>query len=233
MPDETILVVEQVSLAVLPPYEAGLEHVSLTLKRGDLLLIRTENGHPHSPLADVVSGLVEPAEGRVLFAGEDWRRMTPPRAAACRGRIGRVFETGGWINNLDVDENITLAQRHHTLRPVAELYVEAERWARCFGLPEVPRMRAALLKRSELRRAEWIRALMGPPALLLLEQPGRNVPAEFLAGLAAAVQEVRATGSAVIWLEQNFTPWPALVAAATGQWMLEGARLQPREEMGS
>ena len=105
------------------------------------------------------------------FEDTDWEEMAADAAAAARGRIGRVFEVRGWISNLDVDENITLAQRHHTSRPLGEIEAEALALAQQFGLADLPRLRPAMLRAGELRRAAWIRALLGAPTLILLEHP--------------------------------------------------------------
>ena len=99
-----------------------------------------------------------------------------------------------------MDENITLASRHHTLRPVPEIEQEALALAQSFGLPEIPRKRPALLRRADLRRCEWVRALIGTPSLVVLEHPTRDVFAEAIPKLVAAVRAARARGAAVMWI---------------------------------
>ena len=165
--------------------------------------IRIEEGLARLPFADVAEGLVEPDAGRVAFLGEDWRMMPPNRSAERRGKIGRVFETHAWISNLDVDENITLAQRHHTARPEDEIVQEAEALVRQFGLGELPRVRPAVVRRSDLRRAEWARAFIGEPQLIILENPTKDVYVDALPGLVGAVKAARGRGAAVIWMTDD------------------------------
>ena len=52
------------------------------------------------------------------------------------------------------------------------------------------------------RRLLWTRAFAGRPEALLLERPLREAPAEDRGLLADAVQQVRAGGGTVIWLEE-------------------------------
>ena len=198
--DDIIVAMEDVTVETRPPYETGLAGASLVLRAGALAMVYIPEGFAYTPLADMVQGLVEPDAGVVRYRGGDGRAMDPARAAAQRGTIGRVFDQRGWISNLDVDENITLASRHHTLRPVPEIEQEALALAQSFGLPEIPRKRPALLRRADLRRCEWVRALIGTPSLVVLEHPTRDVFAEAIPKLVAAVRAARGRGAAVMWI---------------------------------
>ena len=226
MTPSSILKFNRVSYAAQPPYEQDLSEVSLELAAGAVGVVLVPSGAARLPLADLAEGLLAPDAGSVALDGEDWLDLTPDDAAAARSRIGRVFETRGWISNLDVDENITLAQRHHTLRPPVELDQEAEALARGFGLTELPRVRPATLKGAVLRRAEWVRAFLGAPALILLEFPMREVYADAMDGLLQAVQAARARGAAVLWIgEASGDSARAAALPAAQVWKLEGASL--------
>ena len=229
MSDETILVFNGVTLAAQPPYEAGMAGVSFSLKGADLMLVRIEEGGARIPFADVAQGLIEPDAGLVTFLGEDWRAMTPNRSAEQRGKIGRVFETHAWISNLDVDENITLAQRHHTARPESEIAAEAGALAAQFGLGEVPRGRPAVVRRSDLRRAEWVRAFIGEPRLVILENPTKDVHADALGGLVGAVKAARGRGAAVLWMTDDARALSQIVPGSTRKFEFRGAGLVPWE----
>lgn len=198
--DDIIIAMEDVTVETQPPYETGLAGASLTLRAGALAMVYIPEGFAYTPLADMLQGLVEPDAGVVKYLGEDWRTMDPGRAAAQRGTIGRVFDQRGWISNLDVDENITLAARHHARRSVPEIEQEALALAQAFGLPELPRKRPALLRRADLRRCEWVRALLGGPSLVVLEHPTRDVFAEAVPKLVAELRAARARGAAVLWI---------------------------------
>ena len=137
------------------PGQAPMGEVTLQLRAGELLMVQVEPGNEQLPLTDAALGLTPPERGRTLFMGTDWQDAAPDTALEMRARIGRVFDHSGWISNLDVIENITLAQRHHTRRPIAEINAEAQQMARQFGLAGVPAGRPANVPRRDLRRAEW------------------------------------------------------------------------------
>ena len=226
----SILRFEQVSLAAQLPYAEELTEITLELCAGELGLVLVP---PHSdglPLADLAEGLVTPDSGSVKFEDVDWEDMEPDQAAAARGRIGRVFEKRGWISNLDVDENITLAQRHHTARPLAEIEAEALALAKQFGFDDLPRLRPALLRGGELRRAAWIRALLGAPTLILLEHPLREIPSGKAAQLLDALKTARARGAAALWIAESFQGLENHREHFSKVWKLEGARLAAAKE---
>ena len=167
------------------------------------LLVLLDTEHLLLPLADAAQGLVTPLQGRITFLGEDWQAMTADRAGKLRGETGRIFPEAGWINNLDIDENITLAVRHHTRRAAGDITGDAEALARQFGLPGLPLGKMDRLRRQDLQKAACVRALLGDPLLIIAEDPTRHVYADILAPLVNAFFAARQRGAAVLWTTSN------------------------------
>lgn len=230
MAEGPIIQFDRVSIENRPPYEVGLEEVSFAAKTGELVLIAVEKGHPSLPLADAAEGLVTPNRGRVTFQGADWRSLKPDEGAEARGRIGRVFQPAGWISNLNVGENITLSQRHHTRRPEGEIYQEAEKLARDFGLPEMPKVRPVGLNAGNRRRAELIRAFLGETRLIILEDPMEGAYTELLPYLVKAVAAARDRGAAVLWITSDFRTLRPGLLAPSQHYQLKDTRLYPVKE---
>ncbi len=202
-----ILQFQNVRCAAGPMHDRGLEAAAFALDAGDLLLMRVGAGQRRTPVADVAQGVLAPEAGTVAFLDEDWQGVLPDRAAALRGRIGRVFGTGGWLSNLDVDENITLAQRYHTDRAEEEILEEARQLGRAFGFEELPAARPHTLERDVLRRAQWVRAFLGQPRLLLFEHPTQELDGHWVEPLVARMQAARQGGAAVVWITADPVEW--------------------------
>jgi phospholipid/cholesterol/gamma-HCH transport system ATP-binding protein len=134
-------------------------------------------------------------------------------AAALRGRIGRVFATVAGLPFLDAETNLLLPQLHHTRRLRNELRARATALAYEFGLPGIPQGRLADLGPDDALRGMLIRAFLGEPMLLLLEEPAIG----FRAALLNRVAGVRDRGGAVIWLIRSRMTRDADTFAAT-QW---------------
>jgi phospholipid/cholesterol/gamma-HCH transport system ATP-binding protein len=224
-----ILEFAAVTVEADPLYDSGIWNINLTLAPGELLLVRLERGHLRLPLADAAGGLVEPTEGQIRFGGVDWASLSATKADRLRGHIGRVFdpETGthNWISNLDVDENVMLAQRHHTKRKDSEIADDASRLARTFGLPGLPRGRPVSSRRADLLRAGLVRAFLGKPDLILLERPTDAGSADLLAQVANAVRSARARGAAVLWVTAETAVWNNAGLRPTWKGAMSGAQL--------
>ena len=198
-----VLEFQRVSIGTPPPRCAAVRDANLRLAPGEMALIRTRRDQPHSALVPAAEGLWDLDGGSVSFEGEAWSDRSALRHNARRGRIGRVFSGCGWVSNLNVNENVTLPERHHTSRSTSEIEAEAETLAKRFGLPGVPHGRPSFIPESVLRRAEWVRALLGKRALLLLEEPMRGVDRKLLPNLVGAVDEARDRGAAVLWITED------------------------------
>src|SRR6516164_10181812 len=94
--------------------EVPAPEIDLRLAAGEFALVDARRSARPIWLADLCCGLLPLAAGSVRFLGRDWSAMPQGYAAALRGRIGRVFRSGGWIGSVDVATNILLPQLHHT-----------------------------------------------------------------------------------------------------------------------
>jgi phospholipid/cholesterol/gamma-HCH transport system ATP-binding protein len=208
-PAEPVLAFDRVSAGAPTPEQTGLREAAFRLESGGLLLVRPEPGREALVLPDLAEGLLEPGAGEVRFLGRDWRRMSPDDQERLRGRIGRVFHHPGFVSNLTVVNNVILAQLHHTRRPPADILAEAETLARAAGLNGLPEGRPAWCPRRDLRRAEWVRAFLGRPALALLEWPEEGVSPEHLPLLAGLIRQALAAGTAVLAVTAAPALWSA------------------------
>ena len=184
----------------MPPF-------TLQLFPGELALVDANDPQRAAWFADLCCGLVRLAEGTVTFLGRDWTAMTRDHAAALRGRIGRVFGNGGWIDFVDTTTNVLLPQLHHTRRDGRDVREEAAKLACNFGLPGLPMGHPRELSAKDLARAACIRAFLGEPTLLLLESPLQGRFGDLMEPLLEALISARQNGAAAIWLSSNDQVW--------------------------
>jgi ABC-type ATPase involved in cell division len=188
-------------------YDAGMEEVDLRLNAGELALVRIEPDVERHPLPDVIGGVAAPDRGEAFFCGTPWSARPADDHAAARGKIGRVFSDHAWVSNLDVDENVTLAARYHLTMTSEKLAQAVDEWTRLAGLESLPHTRPAATDRMVLMRAQWVRAALTWPQLLLLEFPGRHLVGAWRPDLLKLVNRLRERGTAVLWLCGNDQEW--------------------------
>jgi phospholipid/cholesterol/gamma-HCH transport system ATP-binding protein len=213
-----------------PDYDVPLWGIEFTLQPGELLLVRQERGHLHTPLADLALGLIEPRQGQVRINGRSWQQLSAGQAARQRGRCGRFFAGQAWYTALPIDANICLAQRHHSQQKVAEIEAEAAALARFFGLPGLPLGEPTKARAGDLDRAALVRTFLGNPELIILEQPTRYLYPEIMPPLLNALHSARSKGTAVIWTTYDTEIWdePALNPSLRGT--MFGSRMQLNRE---
>lgn len=226
MTPPSILEFESVTVAGGHPYDTGLYQVSFAIRAGELVLVRLGNDQARVPVADAASGIIRPDEGSVRSLGQDWNELPSRRADVARGQIGRVFAGTGWVSDLTVEENITLAQRHHTNRPDADIRSEAAALAKRFTLPGLPQGYASAVRRQDLQRAACVRAFLGQPKLLILEEPTAGVYPQIMTPLMASLREARARGAAALWLTADQNVWNDRGIPATLRCTMSGSQLR-------
>jgi len=196
------------ALAAESPDDLPAPTLTLRLMPGDLALVEARSAAAAGWLADLCCGIVPLAEGTARFLGRDWAAMPDDYAAALRGRIGRVFASGGWVGFADTATNILLPQLHHSRAPQEELREAAMHLACAFGLPGLPLEQPRDLAPIDLARAACVRAFLGDPALLLLESPLQQGQfEELLPPLLSALADARQRGAAAIWLTRSDLVW--------------------------
>lgn len=181
--------------------------LSLRMLPGESALIEGDSVAQLGAFADLCSGLIVPLSGHVRFLGRDWRELADEYAAAMRGRIGRVFAAGAWMPFLDVATNILLPSLHHTRRQRHELHAEALTLAHEFGLPGLPLDQPDDLSQADLDRAALVRAFLGEPLLVLVEDRSdllRACPPAVMSRAAAVCDR----GGAIIWFSRHSVSLP-------------------------
>ena len=216
--------------AAQPRHEAGeapATAVDLCLRAGEFALVDARHSARPAWLADLCSGLLPLAAGSVRFLGHDWSAVPWDYAAALRGRIGRVFQSGGWIGSMDVATNILLPQLHHALDDPSGLRERAVALSCAFGLPGLPLVRPGDLAASDLARVACVRALLGDPELILLESPVQGRFISLIVPLLNALAAARDRGAAAIWLTRSDVVWRDPSFPATHRLRLGGRGLLP------
>lgn len=167
--------------------------------------------------------------GRVLFEGVSWEYRSTYGLLACRGRIGWVLSQPAWVNNLNVLENVLLRQMHHTTIPREALLAEAQELAYAVDLPEVPAGRMTSIEISKLRRAEWVRAFLGRPKLVMLHRAFNGIEHSHRDALTKIVQAAMQRGTAILWIAGARDELMAANGLASRQYAMSGPRMKRAE----
>jgi branched-chain amino acid transport system permease protein len=189
------------------------QDVTLDVRAGEVHALIGPNGAGKSTFFNMISGVDDPSEGRVVFAGEamDGR---PSRAFAERG-LGRTFQHVRLLRERSVLENVALGAHRRAssgwframLRldraEEAALLAEAARQIERVGLGAQRHDAAGALPLGSQRIVEIARALAASPTLLLLDEPAAGLRHLEKRQLAALLSQLRAEGLAILIVEHD------------------------------
>jgi putative ABC transport system ATP-binding protein len=170
--------------AVTKTYREGhlevpaLRGVSLTVARGEIVAVEGPSGSGKTTLLCVLGCLLTPTSGRVVIDGRDVDLARPAALRRVRQRaIGFVFQQFNLFAALTASENVQygLNLKGWTGRRARE---EAERALDAVGLSDRKDFRPRDLSGGQRQRVAVARALAGPSAVLLADEPTGNLDSE-------------------------------------------------------
>ena len=147
----------------------ALDHVSLTIEKGEFTAIIGSSGSGKSTLLHIIGGVDVPTSGKVYLNGQDVYAGSNEKLAIFRRRqVGLIYQFHNLIPTLNVVENITL--------PILmdKRKVNEERLNDLLGLLGLQERRTHLpnqLSGGQQQRVSIARALAKNPKLLLCDEP--------------------------------------------------------------
>jgi heme ABC exporter ATP-binding subunit CcmA len=170
--------------------QRALCELSFELAPGTITLASGPNGAGKSTLLRILAALTRPTRGEVRVLGVD---PFGRGAAALRPRIGYLGAEPALYGDLSVEENLRFAARLRGASPtsVAAMLAELE-------LRDVAARRVRGLSLGYRKRAGLARALLGAPALLLLDEPWSGLDAASARRLSAFLAERLAAGTTLL-----------------------------------
>ena len=185
--------------------------MELGIDAGEVVTLMGRNGMGKTTLFHLISGLLAPTAGRVLFRGDDVTALAAP--ARCRRGISRTFQITSIFPELSVLENTRMAVQlkaggNFRLVGGRSVLDASERRARdslaFLGLAGRAEEPASTLPHGDQRLLEIAMAVAQEPELLLLDEPTQGLAPDDTAATVAVIRQVaRERGLTIILVEHD------------------------------
>jgi putative ABC transport system ATP-binding protein len=152
--------------------------LNMFVSPGEQLALCGASGVGKSSLLNLMAGLDQPDEGRVLFKGEDIAEMSDAKKLALRRTaFGFVFQAFHLMPHLNALQNVMVPCLLMGL-PVSQAEARGRDLLRALGMIDAAEAFPAVLSGGEQQRVALARALVHHPEIVLADEPTGNLDPE-------------------------------------------------------
>ena len=178
----------------------AIKGISFEVNQGEVIALIGANGAGKTTILHTVTGLIAPKAGSIVFEGQDITKI-PAHKIVSMG-MAHVPEGRRVFAQLSVYDNLKMGA--YTRKDKNEIEESLEMVYKRFPrLEERKNQMAGTLSGGEQQMLAKGRALMSKPKIILMDEPSMGLSPIFVNEIFDIIQEVSASGTTVLLVEQN------------------------------
>jgi putative ABC transport system ATP-binding protein len=194
----------------------ALDEVTLKLSPGEFLSLVGPSGSGKSSLLAVAATLVRPTAGLLVIDGVDAGGLSDAgRSALRRDKIGVIFQQPNLLPSLTAREQLMISD-HLRGKPVRGAARRAAELLELVGMGTALDRRPHQLSGGQRQRVNIARALMGNPAVLLVDEPTASLDHERSEAVVKLLRQVTHEFQVATVMVTHDTEFVALTDALAG-----------------
>lgn len=178
----------------------AIKKISFDVNEGEVIALIGANGAGKTTTLHTITGLLKAKSGSVLFEGKELLK-TPPHKIVEMG-MAHVPEGRRIFQQLTVYKNLTLGAFTRKDKGAIEETLQMV-YSKFPRLEERKKQIAGTLSGGEQQMLAMGRALMSKPKIVLMDEPSMGLSPLFVAEVFKIIEEIRASGTTVLLVEQN------------------------------
>jgi branched-chain amino acid transport system ATP-binding protein len=193
---------------------AAVADLRLAVQRGELLGLIGPNGAGKTTVFNLISGVIPPSRGRVVFKGAEITGR--PAFAIVRLGLARTFQMPTLFSSFSTLDNVVLGTYPHRRRRAIDVILarralvddgvahqRALELLRFLHLDGVKDEQVRNLPHGDQKKVELAVALASRPELLLLDEPFAGLSADEIEDMSEHIQRLRREGMTFVLVEHN------------------------------
>ena len=174
-----------------------IKDVNLFIPSGSTVLIIGKHSIGKTMLARAIGLVDKPAEGNLYLLGKNISKLSRSELSSIHSEIGIVFQENYFINEFDLETNIIfpLILKNEKRNDIAQALRELLPW---LSLEKVIKEKIYNLSIGELKLAQFARAIIGRPRVLLLDNFFKDVDKSIEKKINYLILALKKIGTTVI-----------------------------------
>ena len=209
-----------------------MDDLSFEVREGEISGMMGPNGAGKTTVFNLLTGLLKPDAGEVIFRGRDITRESPTKRC-CEG-IGRTHQIPRPFSKMTVFENLLVASIYGGGLGEKQAQERLRDILQTIGLFPLRNHLAGGLPLLDRKRLELGRALASGPSLVLLDEIAGGLTEAETEQVLVIVDQVQKMGVTIIWIEHVLKTMSEgvdrLLVISEGRWLNCG---DPKEVMRS
>nr|WP_239017142.1 amino acid ABC transporter ATP-binding protein [Streptococcus suis] len=177
--------------------QTTLNHLSLSIKEGEVVVILGPSGCGKSTLLRCINKLESIQEGDILLDGQSILSGSLS-LQDIRQKIGMVFQDYELFPHMDVLQNLTLAPVKALKRNKEEVQAEAETLLKRVGLEQKKHSYARELSGGQKQRVAIIRSLLMHPEIILFDEVTASLDPEMVREVLVLINDLAKEGRTML-----------------------------------
>ena len=203
--DDTLIKVEDLCKIYNPGENEvrALDHVSLEIKKGELVAIIGQSGSGKSTFMNMLGCLDVPTSGKYYLNGTDVYEMSDNELSEVRNReIGFIFQGFNLIANLNAIENVELPLIYRGIdrKTRHQLAIDS---LKMVGLEKRMDHKPSEMSGGQQQRVAIARAIAAQPPVILADEPTGNLDSASSREILGILKKMHKTGRTVILITHD------------------------------
>ena len=203
--DDTLIKVEDLCKIYNPGENEvrALDHVSLEIKKGELVAIIGQSGSGKSTFMNMLGCLDVPTSGKYYLNGTDVSEMSDNELSEVRNReIGFIFQGFNLIANLNAIENVELPLIYRGIdrKTRHQLAIDS---LKMVGLEKRMDHKPSEMSGGQQQRVAIARAIAAQPPVILADEPTGNLDSASSREILGILKKMPKTGRTVILITHD------------------------------